>query len=81
MEASYRAQSGWMIHLSLAVERESPYPVDIEVIADIINIHYPPPTNESIFYSVLGGEGHLPLYFLNRKYFGFFPQYKNISAS
>ena len=49
MEASYRVQSGWMIHLSLAVERESPYPVDIEVIADIINIHYPPPTNESIF--------------------------------
>ena len=59
MEAPYRVQSGWMIHLSLAVVRESPCPVDIEVIADIINIHYPPPTNESIFYFVLGGEGHL----------------------
>ena len=53
----------------------------VDVIVDIINIHYPPPTNESIFYSVLGGEerdtSH-SLYFLNRKYFGFFPQYKNI---
>ena len=40
----------------------------VDVIVDIINIHYPPPTNESIFYSVLGGEerdtSH-SLYFLN----------------
>ena len=73
MEASYRALSGWMIHLSLAVERESPCPVDIEVIADIINIHYPPPTNESIFYSGLGGERDTHTILSKQKIFWIFP--------
>ena len=57
----------------VSVVRWKAISVDIEVIADIINIHYPPPTNESIFYSGLGGERDTHTILSKQKIFWIFP--------